>query len=123
MSLASILIPSIILPTTGTGTLTVDTTDTYYSITVPVEQLQEKKVQVYGTTVVLPGALSIWIEIAPIDSNAYYTRLAVPLPLATTGSVIIPWTVHSKFVRVGISCASVATGGWVVLAVVTSKSP
>lgn len=92
----------------------------HYSDPVPVQDLQEKKFQVYATEVVnvaSPGNLQVWVEIAPyaytanligITTPMTWTQLGATTTIVATGvtltahSVILPWTSHSFYARVGV---------------------
>ena len=124
----TILYPAIVLPTAasltgvriGTEVETVNDAVAHYSDPVVVQDVQEKKFQVYATEIVnvaSPGNLQVWVELAPyayparligITTPMTWTQLAAPAIIVATGvnltphSVILPWTTHSFYARVGV---------------------
>lgn len=127
-----IQIPSIVLPqawTFGTETENIQDLVAHASRDIPIEYLQEKKIHIVATEVVVagaPGNLWCWIELSPYDSATstwYWEAIggSVPavtpapdvprVPIAPTVLVasgvtltvhrlMLPWTMHSMFCRV-----------------------
>lgn len=146
MELASIQVPSIILPTAwtlGTETETINDTNEHTSIDIPVPYLQEKCIYITAAEVVaagVPGPLWCWIELSPYASAAsiaYWAAIgggggaiAPTAPTIEVGtgvngtvhSLILPWTLHSPWARVVIRTpVVVATAAWAVQCLIGGK--
>lgn len=144
----TILYPAIVLPTTasltaGRSGLEVENVNdavAHYSDPVVVQDLQEKKFQVYAIewiTVASPGNINIWVEIAPYDyfqmllgttTPGTWTLLGAVAVIVATGvtltahSIILPWTTHSFYARVGVQAAGAsAPDFWICSASIEGK--
>lgn len=145
----TMLYPAIVLPTTasltpnirlGTEYENVDDNVAHYSDPIIVQDLQEKKFQVDAIEWVImaaPGNLQVWVEVATYNYMARFggvvtpwvwAVLAAPAVIVPTGvmmtahSVILPWTTHSFYARVGVLAPGAgAVDFWIVQASIEGK--
>lgn len=120
----AVLAPNLILPSAGSGSETVNDAVVHYSLSSAYYgHIQEKVVQVYGAIAAgAPGNLLIWVEVAPSDTAALYTRLGGIQVLVTDGSVIIAWTTHTAYARICVQAPGAgATDYWTVEGYISGK--
>lgn len=145
----AIQIPSIVLPQVwvlGTETEWVDDLVTHVGIDIPIEQLQEKTIQIMAIEALLapgvPGPLWCWIELSPFPSTisaAYWAAIGggggalppvVPLIEVAAGvalrvhTIILPWALHSPYARVVVQtpvAAALPNAFWMVQAQIVGK--
>ena len=119
-------IPDLILPTTGVVEMVNDAV-VHYSKEIPLWSIQEKTIQIYGIIAFgVPGPLNCWIEVAPypLALGALYTMLGVPVALAATGSITIPWVAHSEYARLVVQAPGAGAAAiWTAFAMFSGKGP
>jgi len=141
--------PSLILPqfyVLGNEIENIDDLLEHTSIEFPIEQIDQKMVNVVAvevTTAGVPGPLWTWIELSPVDSvtsAAYWAAigggggaLAPLVPIITNGTGVdgtvhtftIPWRTHSTYARAVVQSpvsAAIATAFWRVQVLVSGKN-
>ena len=117
--------PTIVLPQIGAGVETVNDAVVHYSIEIPTVYLQEKVINVYCTLAAgAPGPVNCWVEVSPfpLAMGNFYAPLGVPVGVAATGNISLPWTAHSEWARIGIQClGGTAVAFWTLFAIFSAK--
>lgn len=139
--------PSLVLPAVWIVDTEVENIDDlleYTSISIDVEELQEKRIHVIATEVVgvgAPGNLWCWIELSPSAAAGTWGAIGggggalVPIaPVIEAGvgvngtvhNILIPWAIHSMFARVVVQTpvnAGLPDDWWTVQCWISGKGP